>query len=506
MAAKESIPDFSTYVRLVTWFLDDPRPTSPFSVHRFAEQGQSLGKNVGEWFGPSTAAGAIKNLANAFNPANLGVVTAIDTTVYRSEVFAVAGMSSKYPAPGSLSPNRSTEDFKRPVLILLPLRLGINGVNPIYYKSIKHFFTLKQCVGIAGGRPSSSYYFIGCQTNNLFYIDPHHTQATVPSIGIPEELQQVALASPLPDARPAKDSRRLRDFLATHYSSEDLASFHCEKVRKMSISGLDPSMLIGLLCKDLAEWEDLEKSMNEFVSSIPKGQGLKTAPIINIVNEMPAWMRVPSRSISGSNANTGALPTLASIGAASSAGETKSSRKEVIRAGTATTMDREEAAEDDSFDYADSDDWDIDDSDSNADQEETSPDRQSPSSSVVRLPASQSKEEETLDDWTDPREQSGTSLRSDDSDYRQSRVLRGGTVRVSPPQLARETAASSPPITVSNVDDADLDAVMIDGPQRSLSHSPDHKRALRPAHGRARRGTRRQQSVDSEDKRAGWEG
>jgi hypothetical protein len=52
--------DYSTYVQILTWFFDSPSPLSPFSVHRMALAGKELGKDVGQWFGPSTAAGAIK--------------------------------------------------------------------------------------------------------------------------------------------------------------------------------------------------------------------------------------------------------------------------------------------------------------------------------------------------------------------------------------------------------------------------------------------------------------
>lgn len=52
--------DYATYVQIITWFLDTPSPLCPFSVHRMALVGKDLGKDVGQWFGPSTAAGAIK--------------------------------------------------------------------------------------------------------------------------------------------------------------------------------------------------------------------------------------------------------------------------------------------------------------------------------------------------------------------------------------------------------------------------------------------------------------
>ena len=52
--------DYATYVQIITWFLDDPSPLCPFSVHRMALVGKQLGTKVGQWFGPSVAAGAIK--------------------------------------------------------------------------------------------------------------------------------------------------------------------------------------------------------------------------------------------------------------------------------------------------------------------------------------------------------------------------------------------------------------------------------------------------------------
>jgi cysteine protease ATG4 len=51
---------YATYIQLLQWFMDDPSPACPFSVHRMALAGNELGKGVGEWFGPSTAAGAVK--------------------------------------------------------------------------------------------------------------------------------------------------------------------------------------------------------------------------------------------------------------------------------------------------------------------------------------------------------------------------------------------------------------------------------------------------------------
>lgn len=44
--------------QMMQWFADDPK--QPFSLHRIAHAGLKYGKNVGEWFGPSTMAQVIE--------------------------------------------------------------------------------------------------------------------------------------------------------------------------------------------------------------------------------------------------------------------------------------------------------------------------------------------------------------------------------------------------------------------------------------------------------------
>ena len=55
--------DYATYVHILTWFLDTPSPEAPFSVHRMGLAGKECGTDVGQWFGPSVAAGAIRSVS-----------------------------------------------------------------------------------------------------------------------------------------------------------------------------------------------------------------------------------------------------------------------------------------------------------------------------------------------------------------------------------------------------------------------------------------------------------
>jgi hypothetical protein len=80
---------------------------------------------------------ANRTLVHAFPEAGLGVSIAVDGCVYQSDVFAAS-------APAMGSPHSGARRYKgkghwggRAVLVLLGIRLGLDGVNPIYYDTIK---------------------------------------------------------------------------------------------------------------------------------------------------------------------------------------------------------------------------------------------------------------------------------------------------------------------------------------------------------------------------------
>ncbi|GAA5880535.1 hypothetical protein JCM3774_001999 [Rhodotorula dairenensis] len=276
-----SLTNAATYARILSLFLDDPSPLSPFSVHRFAQQGKQLGKQVGEWFGPSTAAGAIKSLVNAYDPAGLRVVSCVDGTVYESEVVEASTVDGAA--------------WSRPVLVLVNVRLGLEGVNPVYYDAIRSVFRFPQSVGIAGGRPMSSYYFVGAQADSLFYIDPHFPRPAVPLVlptdpELVEAFARVPVGSSSPPAGPPSAAPPIVDrFLLDVYPDSVWATYHCDKVRKVALSSLDPSMFIGFVVENASDWVDFGARV----------QQLSSAPMFAVAPSPPAWLR---RSASSTNA------------------------------------------------------------------------------------------------------------------------------------------------------------------------------------------------------------
>ena len=78
------------------------------------------------------------------------------------------------------------------LVLLVPLVLGIGKLNPCYIPQLKAVFRMSASVGIVGGRPGSSFYFIGYQDGSLLYLDPHDAQeAATGSIAVHSFVPQV---------------------------------------------------------------------------------------------------------------------------------------------------------------------------------------------------------------------------------------------------------------------------------------------------------------------------
>jgi hypothetical protein len=108
------------------------------------------------------------------------------------------------------------EDNWKAVMILVPLRLGGEKFNTIYSDCIRKLFCTPLCVGIIGGKPKHSMYFVGCQDDKLICLDPHYSQDTIDVIGD---------------------------------NNFPLESYHCSNTKKLPINRMDPSCTIAFYCK-----------------------------------------------------------------------------------------------------------------------------------------------------------------------------------------------------------------------------------------------------------------
>ncbi|KAF5677269.1 cysteine protease atg4 [Fusarium heterosporum] len=200
--------------RILRDFADDPK--APYSIHSFVRHGASAcGKYPGEWFGPSATARCIQALANSHEPEIRVYSTGDGPDVYEDEFMKIA--------------KPSNEAF-HPTLVLVGTRLGIDKITPVYWEALIAALQMSQSVGIAGGRPSSSHYFIGAQGSFLFYLDPHHTRPALPYHENPAE-----------------------------YTDEEIASCHTSRLRRIHVREMDPSMLIGFLIRNEDDWQDWKR-------------------------------------------------------------------------------------------------------------------------------------------------------------------------------------------------------------------------------------------------------
>ncbi|KAI1287316.1 Cysteine protease ATG4B [Halotydeus destructor] len=201
------LPDNSheLYLKVLRQFED--KKNNVYSIHQISQMGASEGKPVGTWFGPNTIAQALRKLVCYDQWNDLKLHVALDNVVIISEIKSLCLTSEP----------DGTANWK-PLLLFIPLRLGLTDINPIYFKALKATFRLKQSLGIIGGRPNHALYFVGNVADELIYLDPHKTQSIV-------------------------------------NVDEDDRSYHCLDVLKLDLKYLDPSISLCFYCNSESDFD-----------------------------------------------------------------------------------------------------------------------------------------------------------------------------------------------------------------------------------------------------------
>jgi len=209
------------YLQILRWFEDSPFPNVPYSVHQIAKLGIKYGKNIGEWFGPSTVSQVIGELVSSHAPSNLAIYVSNDSVLYQDEIESIC--------------LQNDESWKS-LFILIPLRLGLDTLNQNYFPCLKLLFTCPYFVGFLGGKPRAAMYFVALQDDFVFYLDPHTIQPMIPM-----SVNTITVEN---------QSENNGDRFSTQ-------SFHCTTPQKMHLSNLDPSLALGFYCTNKKEFNDL---------------------------------------------------------------------------------------------------------------------------------------------------------------------------------------------------------------------------------------------------------
>lgn len=246
----------STYLQILKLFQD--RKDSIYSIHQIAQMGISEGKKIGEWFGPNTVAHVLKKLVLYDNWSSIRIHVAMDNIVICSDIKDLCkvplktddsklNLDDKESVLRSRHAVENIQEYKmncdalpenitylnssalhrcsslkwHPLLLFIPLRLGLFDINPIYFDALKAALAMPQSLGIIGGRPNHALYFIGSVGDELVFLDPHTTQPVV-------------------------------DLLDDISSDE---SYHCSFSGRMNLNQLDPSIAMCFYCDTEADFE-----------------------------------------------------------------------------------------------------------------------------------------------------------------------------------------------------------------------------------------------------------
>ncbi|KRY68156.1 Cysteine protease ATG4A, partial [Trichinella pseudospiralis] len=232
------------YVRILRMFQD--KKNELYSIHMIAKMGESEGKEIGKWFGPSTIAHVIKKLAIYDDWSSLAVHVAMDNVIVQEdvkklcskEVFDALRKRLLQEEPSELvadwfedakkDSNKKVEETLssswKPLLLILPMRLGLSELNPCYIPALKEFFACKYNIGMIGGKPNHALYFIGAYKDRLVYLDPHWCQTFVD--------------------------------LDVSMDLFDDSSYHSAFILDISFSDIDPSLAIAFYINTEAEFDD----------------------------------------------------------------------------------------------------------------------------------------------------------------------------------------------------------------------------------------------------------
>uniref|UniRef100_A0A8C7IFI3 Cysteine protease n=1 Tax=Oncorhynchus kisutch TaxID=8019 RepID=A0A8C7IFI3_ONCKI len=187
-------PQRGQYISILNAFLD--KKDSYYSLHQIAQMGVGEGKSIGQWYGPNTVAQVLKKLTVFDSWSRLAVHVAMDNTVVMEEIKRLCmpwrdyGGAACAEPPGWMPKHNGCLEgacalaeeetaLWKPLVLLIPLRLGLSDINKAYIETLKQCFQLPQSLGVIGGKPNSAHYFIGYVGEELIYLDPHTTQPAV---------------------------------------------------------------------------------------------------------------------------------------------------------------------------------------------------------------------------------------------------------------------------------------------------------------------------------------
>lgn len=229
-------------LEILEMFFDSSNDQSLFSLHQIFKrtaQAPTLHGRPGQWLGPAAVS---QLLAEALNSCeDLGMRGCVLSDMGGGAPTLSSKALSHHAIVRSCQTVESSAGEKAataggtftPILIFIPLVLGIDELNKAYIPQLQATLTWKWTVGIVGGTGGSSVYVVGTShTGAPIIMDPHTVKKA-----------------------------------AVGY--EDLISFFGADARILDWMELDPSLCLGFLCQHQDDLEQFCKCFSDLQGEFP---------------------------------------------------------------------------------------------------------------------------------------------------------------------------------------------------------------------------------------------
>ena len=316
--------DASEEMRIAAWFADFPNPdltdssddhineSNPqldsntsakedddridyhhwYSLHQMVAAGLGLGMLPGEWYGPTTVTHVLRELNemhcdylekrvrqnnHSTGKAMFRIHVATEGCIY---LDAVANLMTKNqvseqsadkalplddPLQITNSTNSKKQEWDTSLLLLLPLRLGIQSIpTETYGAPLAKLIQFSQSVGMLGGTPRHALWFYGAEDVALtaakdavrvggwYGLDPHTTQPA--PRGVLEEI--------------GTNSNTKKYRWKVNMNESYLRSLHIGAVshsnheKSIPLSNIDPTLALGFYFKDYQDFNSFKRSLH----------------------------------------------------------------------------------------------------------------------------------------------------------------------------------------------------------------------------------------------------
>lgn len=197
--------NFNQIENTLSLFLDTDE--APFSIQNLVKETSQIGVSIGQWAKPSQVAQAFGNI---FGKYNIPFYFSCDCIIEPSKL----------------------QQGKYPMILMVSLMCSLaSQFDESFFPFMKYIFSLKEIIGIVSGYSGSAYYIVKINdSEEVFYFDPHVCQPAA-------------------------------------VSSDSFDTFFNQKVMKMPLSQLNPSILMAFICTDYKNACELVKSLVEFPNS-----------------------------------------------------------------------------------------------------------------------------------------------------------------------------------------------------------------------------------------------